>query len=75
MGFSKELLRKSRRLLSSNIANDDNISDEQARESLHNIAGFFGVLLDWHRADTKNCPNGNGTENHQAIDQGERDEP
>jgi hypothetical protein len=75
MSFSEELLRKTRKLLSSRTE-DANVSDEEARESLRNIAGFFSVLLDWHTAEKKDCrPDGNGTERQQATDQGEHDEP
>jgi hypothetical protein len=74
MGFSEQLLKRTRKLLSSKTK-DVNVSDEQARESLHNIAGFLGVLLDWHRADSKHRrAHGEGTEKHPAKDQGDKDE-
>jgi len=60
MGFSEELVKTTRKLLSSRTG-DDNISDEQARESLRNITGFIRVLLDWHTSEAKPSPNDAGT--------------
>jgi hypothetical protein len=48
-------IARTRQIWQSRLGRD--LTDEDARQFVHNITGFFGVLAEWARAETLDAAN------------------
>ncbi len=55
---SEKLLARTREVWQPLLGRD--VGDEDARQIMHNVTGFFGVLADWARAERREAANDAG---------------
>jgi hypothetical protein len=61
----RDLIRRTQRTWQARLGRD--LSDENARQIIENVSGFFGVLADWSRSERAIPANDNASANGSIV--------